>query len=153
MPDRPRSIVHLDLDAFCAAVEMIETLRPDVAILDIQMPGMNGFEVICPGEQSCCGLLRRRVGDVEGARRLARENILSFAETEVDAVVTACALVRPSKSLMDMKAKSVKKKWKEKRRIRRSCFMGYLVVFFDFASGYVDDEITLFDGSRLVVVR
>ena len=34
---------------------------------------------------------------------------------ELTGLVTTSALVRPSKSLLDMKAKSVKKKWKDKR--------------------------------------
>ena len=36
-----------------------------------------------------------------------------FAVDELTGLVTACALVRPSKSVMDMKAKSVMKKWKQ----------------------------------------
>jgi predicted hydrolase (HD superfamily) len=38
-----------------------------------------------------------------------------YAVDELTGLVTTAALVRPSKSVMDMKAKSVKKKWKEKR--------------------------------------
>ena len=38
-----------------------------------------------------------------------------FAIDELTGLVTASALVRPSKSVLDMKAKSVKKKWKNKR--------------------------------------
>ncbi len=38
-----------------------------------------------------------------------------FAIDELTGLVTTTALVRPSKSVMDMKAKSVKKKWKDKR--------------------------------------
>jgi predicted hydrolase (HD superfamily) len=38
-----------------------------------------------------------------------------FAIDELTGLVTAAALVRPSKSILDMKAKSVKKKWKSKR--------------------------------------
>ena len=37
-----------------------------------------------------------------------------YAVDELTGLVVTTALVRPSKSLMDMKAKSVKKKWKEK---------------------------------------
>ena len=37
-----------------------------------------------------------------------------FACDEVTGLITACALVRPSKSLEDLTAKSVKKKWKTK---------------------------------------
>ena len=38
-----------------------------------------------------------------------------YATDELTGLVTTTALVRPSKSLMDLKTKSVKKKWKDKR--------------------------------------
>lgn len=37
-----------------------------------------------------------------------------FAIDELTGLVTACALVRPSRSVMDMEVSSVKKKWKQK---------------------------------------
>ena len=44
----------------------------------------------------------------------AMEKVL-FAVDELTGLVATTALVRPSKSVMDLKAKSVKKKWKDKR--------------------------------------
>ena len=37
-----------------------------------------------------------------------------FACDEITGLITAVALVRPSRSLLDLKAKSVRKKWKDK---------------------------------------
>lgn len=50
--------------------------------------------------------------DVEPETEL--EKVL-FAVDELTGLVAATALVRPSKSVMDVKPKSVKKKWKDKR--------------------------------------
>ena len=50
--------------------------------------------------------------DVEPQSEL--EKVL-YAIDELTGLVVTSALVRPSKSVMDMKAKSVKKKWKNKR--------------------------------------
>ncbi len=50
--------------------------------------------------------------DVEPKSEL--EKVL-YAIDELTGLVTTAALVRPSKSVMDMKAKSVKKKWNNKR--------------------------------------
>jgi predicted hydrolase (HD superfamily) len=46
--------------------------------------------------------------------RSTMEKVL-FAVDELTGLVTTTALVRPSKSVMDLKVKSVKKKWKDKR--------------------------------------
>ncbi|MCF6277953.1 MAG: HDIG domain-containing protein [Anaerolineales bacterium] len=48
---------------------------------------------------------------------IPRETVMQkalFACDEVTGLITAVALVRPSRSLMDLKVKSVKKKWKDK---------------------------------------
>ncbi len=50
--------------------------------------------------------------DVEPRTEL--EKVL-FAIDELTGLVVTTALIRPSKSVMDLKAKSVKKKWKDKR--------------------------------------
>ncbi len=50
--------------------------------------------------------------DVEPHEKM--EKVL-YAIDELTGLVTTSALVRPSKSVMDMKAKSVRKKWKDKR--------------------------------------
>ena len=41
--------------------------------------------------------------------------IVLYAVDELTGLITATALMRPSKSILDLKAKSVKKKWKNKR--------------------------------------
>jgi glycolate oxidase iron-sulfur subunit len=38
----------------------------------------NNFEVKWPAEQVCCGALHAHAGDLEGARKLARQNIAAF---------------------------------------------------------------------------
>jgi len=50
--------------------------------------------------------------DVEPLTRVEK---MLYAVDELTGLVVTAALVRPSKSVMDMKAKSVKKKWKNKR--------------------------------------
>jgi glycolate oxidase iron-sulfur subunit len=40
--------------------------------------GANNFEVKSPAEQVCCGALHAHAGDLEGARKLARQNISAF---------------------------------------------------------------------------
>ena len=52
------------------------------------------------------------VSDVEPVSLLEKT---IFAMDELTGLVTTSALVRPSKSVMDMEARSVKKKWKDKR--------------------------------------
>ena len=49
--------------------------------------------------------------DVEPIHKM--EKVL-FATDELTGLISAACLVRPSKSVMDIKAKSVKKKWKDK---------------------------------------
>jgi putative nucleotidyltransferase with HDIG domain len=49
-----------------------------------------------------------------GVPRLSRMEKALYACDEVTGLITAVALVRPSRSLLDLEAASVKKKWKDK---------------------------------------
>jgi len=47
----------------------------------------NGFSVDTPADQVCCGALHAHAGDLEGARKLARENLRAFAVND-DPIIT-----------------------------------------------------------------
>ena len=49
----------------------------------------NGYEVVAPDNQVCCGALHAHAGDLEGARELARKNLDAFAESEAPVITNA----------------------------------------------------------------
>ncbi len=53
-------------------------------------------------------------GDATGLERKSLMDKALYAVDELTGLITAVALVRPSRSIMDVKVKSVKKKWKDK---------------------------------------
>jgi glycolate oxidase iron-sulfur subunit len=53
----------------------------------VRVLARNGFEVVAPREQACCGALHAHSGEHEGAQALARRVIESFERAGVDAVV------------------------------------------------------------------
>jgi len=57
----------------------------------VRVLARNGFEVVAPPEQACCGALHAHAGDRGAARALARRNIDAFLDTEIDAVAVNSA--------------------------------------------------------------
>ena len=51
----------------------------------------NGFEVVVPEAQTCCGALHVHAGEREGGRDLAKRNIAALEGLEVDAIVVNAA--------------------------------------------------------------
>ena len=71
----------------CVMAEFLgETNRATVRVL-----AANGFEVVAPAGQVCCGALHLHNGSAETARDLARRNIEAFAAAGVDVVITNAA--------------------------------------------------------------
>lgn len=63
----------------------------DVSRQTVRVLAQQGFEVITPKTQKCCGAPHLTEGDRETARQLARHNIDLFLGLEADAIVTDCA--------------------------------------------------------------
>jgi glycolate oxidase iron-sulfur subunit len=57
----------------------------------VRLMAANGFEVITPRAQRCCGALHAHAGEREEARRLARQNLEAFAQARVDWIVINAA--------------------------------------------------------------
>jgi glycolate oxidase iron-sulfur subunit len=51
----------------------------------------NGFDVVVPREQGCCGALQAHSGEMDLARDLARRNLAAFDPARVDAIVVNSA--------------------------------------------------------------
>ncbi|HME72761.1 MAG TPA: (Fe-S)-binding protein, partial [Myxococcota bacterium] len=51
----------------------------------------NGFDVIVPRDQACCGALHAHAGDADFAQRLARRNAAAFRTAQIDALVVNSA--------------------------------------------------------------
>jgi len=62
---------------------------PETNAATVRVLARNGFDVVVPPEQGCCGALQAHAGDAATARALARRNLRAFAG--VDAVVTNSA--------------------------------------------------------------
>lgn len=56
----------------------------DVHAATVRVLARNGFEVVVPQAQGCCGALHAHAGDPDFARDLARRNVAAFAAAEVD---------------------------------------------------------------------
>ncbi len=63
----------------------------DVNAATARVLARNGFDVVVPAAQGCCGALHAHAGDAGFARDLARRNIEVFANARVDAVVVNSA--------------------------------------------------------------
>ena len=63
----------------------------DVHRATVRVLARNGFEVVVPPAQGCCGALHAHSGDGAFARSLAERNLEAFAEEEFDAIVVNSA--------------------------------------------------------------
>lgn len=80
----PRTIAYF---AGCFAAY----LRRDIAGATAQIVAASGAGApLVPTGQTCCGLAAASAGDLDTARRLARENISAFASTDLP-ILTSCA--------------------------------------------------------------
>ncbi len=57
----------------------------------VRVLSRNGFEVVVPESQGCCGALHAHTGDLDFARELARRNLTAFSATDFDAVIVNSA--------------------------------------------------------------
>lgn len=60
----------------------------------VRVLARNGFDVVVPPDQACCGALLAHAGELDSARALARRNVVAFAARDgesIDAVVTNSA--------------------------------------------------------------
>jgi glycolate oxidase iron-sulfur subunit len=49
----------------------------------------NGYAVVAPEDQVCCGALHAHAGDLDGARELARKNLAAFEKSEAPVITNA----------------------------------------------------------------
>jgi glycolate oxidase iron-sulfur subunit len=65
-------------------------LSPEINWATLRVLAKNGFEVVIPPGQGCCGALMLHTGDDRRAQELARNNLRAFP-ADVDAIVTNAA--------------------------------------------------------------
>jgi glycolate oxidase iron-sulfur subunit len=67
-----------------------QVLSPNIGWATLRVLARNGIETVIPTAQGCCGALSMHTGAADHAKRLARKNLMAFAD-DVDAIVTNAA--------------------------------------------------------------
>ena len=75
---------------FLRGCVMSELFAP-INAASVRALARNGFEVVLPAGQGCCGALQAHSGDADFAARLARRNARAFADAGVEAVISNSA--------------------------------------------------------------
>lgn len=70
---------------------VMSTAYADVDRGTARVLARNGYDVVVPDGQGCCGALSVHSGDMDGGRALARANIEAFDNPEYDAIVVNAA--------------------------------------------------------------
>lgn len=103
MPEIPSRSERKPLPEFTAAVGerrgcvaflsgcVMHEIFPDVNRATVRVLSQNGFDVLVPADQGCCGALQAHSGDAVTAHRLATHNASVFASHSIDALVTNSA--------------------------------------------------------------
>ncbi len=87
VPAEPPRRGRVGLLAGCVMPELFGRVNAATA----RVLAKNGFDVLSPRGQGCCGALHAHAGDPEHARRLATRNAEAFRAQDVDAVVVNSA--------------------------------------------------------------
>ncbi|MBX6394361.1 MAG: (Fe-S)-binding protein [Alicyclobacillaceae bacterium] len=70
---------------------VMDVLFADTNVATARVLARNGFDVVVPEGQVCCGALQVHAGDRETAKKMARRNIDVFLSQDVDAVIINAA--------------------------------------------------------------
>jgi glycolate oxidase iron-sulfur subunit len=69
----------------------INYLFPSIGEATMRILARNGFSIVLPKEQTCCGLPAYGSGDIETAKSLAQKNMKAFAQSNIDHIIAPCA--------------------------------------------------------------
>jgi len=70
---------------------VMSTAYADVHRATARVLARNGFDVVVPEGQGCCGALAVHSGDLEAGRSLARRNVDTFERGDIDAILVNAA--------------------------------------------------------------
>ncbi len=70
---------------------VMDVMFGDINEATVRVLTRNGYEVVVPRSQRCCGALHIHAGDREEGKRLAKQNIDAFLAADVDKVVVNAA--------------------------------------------------------------
>jgi glycolate oxidase iron-sulfur subunit len=103
IPPMPKKSTHSSIGEFVAAVPPVRgrvglltgcienNILSGFGIATANVLRRNGFEIIIPKKQVCCGALTAHIGELEIAREQARRNIDVFSEAGVEVIISDAA--------------------------------------------------------------
>lgn len=131
---------------------VMDVLFADINMATVRVLTRNGFDVVIPQGQVCCGALQVHAGERETAKNMARQNIDTFLAAGVDYIImnaAGCgAAVKEYPELLHSDKEYLEKAKEFAARVRD--ISEFLVeVGYEAPKGRVDVKITYHDACHL----